>query len=334
MENVVVIGGGIAGLTAAKTLAESGLSPIVLEKSKEFGQKPCGELIVEKFYGFSIHDFIDDDSSIERRFDHLTVNYCGKDYVFNKSYIMLDRKQFEESTARSAMNAGAEIRMGTEVHDIKRCNSSILINNELEAKLVIGADGFNSIVRKSAGMRDMASAFAITAEAKTDFSHPFLFIDPEAIIPCGYAWIFPKKEGSNVGIGCFRGINVPPYWKRFSERMGIEALHLKGAPIPISLPSRTYFDNIMLVGDAARLANSSTGGGIASALISGLLSAKVAKDALENNRTEENFLRKYEEEWKKLIYKYLFRCYLKKKLFWEFFVNHKLLGRKILRSLF
>ncbi|MBZ9571913.1 FAD-dependent monooxygenase [Patescibacteria group bacterium] len=59
MEDVIIVGAGPAGLACALRLAESGISPLVLEKSKEFGRKPCGEMVTESCFNFSICDFLD-----------------------------------------------------------------------------------------------------------------------------------------------------------------------------------------------------------------------------------------------------------------------------------
>ena len=344
-KNIVIVGGGIGGLVAAKTLAKSGFSPLLLERNREFGLKACGEMVIEKMYGFSVYDFLDDESIIERKFDRIIINFYGKEYVLKADnslkilkkspsrWLMVSRKKLEEYLAEEARKAGAIIQMGKEVVSLRRKGGSVLINNEIETKLVIGADGFHSKVRGFTGQKIKKFAFAMSAEAETDFQYPHLFVSPN-IISRGYAWIFPQKETANVGIGGLDFQKVKPGWEKFCKNFKLEPRNAKGAFIPAQLPIRTYFDNILLVGDAAALSDPLTGGGINNAMVSGYLAAEVAKEAISRDRYNGRFLGNYEKEWKGLMFMKLYKCYILQKLFYNYFSNHRKITSAILKWLF
>lgn len=331
-EDIVVVGGGLGGLIAAKTLAENGISPLLLEREKDLCQKACGEIVAKDAYGFSINDFLDNPDVIERRFDRLIINFYGKDYVtipqkgkkkgFPPEIVSINKKKFHNYLLEKAKKKGARILMGEAVSELKRKNDFIIINGKIKTKLLIGADGFHSKVREFAGLKKPKGIFALSAYALTDYRYPYVFFDPK-IIPSGLAWIFPKKGMSNIGIGGFNKEEVRLSWLKFTKKMDIKPKNLRGAFIPASLPTKTYFDNIMLIGDAASQIDLFWGAGINSTLVAGYLAAQVAKKAIGNNRNDAPFLKKYEKLWKKYMYRDLLRSYFYQKIFYSFLINHK-----------
>lgn len=331
MEKIVVIGGGVGGLAAAKTLAEEGIPPLLLEKNKNFGQKACGEMVAEEFCGFTIYDFLGDESVILKKFDRVIINFWGREYFFNlknsifgfKRLLQIDKKAFEESLAKEAEKLGTKIFLGREVKKLERKKDSILINGEIEAKIVIGADGFHSIVRKFTGQKIKNYGFAISGYGESEIEYPYFVFDPR-IVQKGYAWIFPRKEKkANMGCGGLEIKKISQFLERFLKKFGLEITNKKGAFLPGQLPLKTYFDNIILVGEAACLTDPFWGGGINAAIFSGYLAAKTAKEAILKNDFSANFLKKYEKEWRKRFYKGLVRNYFFQKIFGNFLINQR-----------
>lgn len=333
MEKVVIIGGGVGGLITAKTLAEIGIFPLLLEKNKNFGQKACGEMVAEEFCGFRFYDFLKDENIILKKFDRIIINFWGKEYFFNlkdsplgfKKLLQINKKAFEESLAKEAEKLGAKIFLGREVKKLERVpkGGSILINDEIEAKIVIGADGFHSIVRKFTGQEIKNYGFAISGYAESEIEYPYFVFDPK-IVQKGYAWIFPRKEKeANIGCGGLEIKKVNDSLERFLKKFDLKITNKKGAFIPAQLPLKTYFDNIILVGESACFTDAFWGGGINTAIFSGYLAANTVKEAILNNDFSANFLKKYEKEWKKRLYKSLVKNYLFQKIFSNFLINQR-----------
>ena len=331
MEDVIIIGGGVGGLVAAKTLAESGIKPLLLERRKGFGQKACGEMVAEEFCGFTLYDFLKDKSIILREFNRMVINFYGKKYFFNlkssilgfKKLLQINKKAFEEYLTKEARKFGAKILLGKTVNEIKREGNSILINNKLRAKILIGADGFHSITRKFTGQIAKNYGFAISGYGKCEVKYPYFFFNPE-IIPEGYGWIFPRRGGeANIGCGSLKIKKVPLFLKEFLEKFNLKIKKIKGAFLPTQLPVKTFFNNIILVGDAACFTDPFWGGGINAAIFSGYLAGKITREAILEDRVDATFLSKYEKEWKKGLYKSLVKNYYFQKIFKDFFLYHK-----------
>ncbi len=114
MEEVVIVGGGPAGLTAALSLLEEGISPLVLERSAEFGHKACGELLAERFYGFEVGELVR--GAVERVHDGITVRFHGKELRFSGRGIpgwrrdsrlfFINRKKWEGLLAKKVRREG------------------------------------------------------------------------------------------------------------------------------------------------------------------------------------------------------------------------------------
>ncbi|MEM2265858.1 MAG: FAD-dependent monooxygenase, partial [Candidatus Hadarchaeales archaeon] len=154
MEEVVIVGGGPAGLAAALSLLEEGVSPLVLERSAEFGHKACGELLAEKLYGFDVGELVR--GSVERVHESLTVRFHGEELRFSGMkapgwrsefrLLFINRKKWEGSLAKRVGRGGGEIRR-EELRSLERGEGCLVLNGGLRTKFLIGADGALSLVR-------------------------------------------------------------------------------------------------------------------------------------------------------------------------------------------
>lgn len=357
MEDVVIVGGGPAGLTAAKTLAESGISPLLLEASPEFGHKACGELMAENLYGFSVSNFLTK-GVVERVHEEIAIRFYDETFVVSRRggrglisklriptrLLFINRKKFERGLAAKARASGATIKMGVRVFKIERGSDFLVINDEIRTKLLVGADGALSIVRRFLGLEPRDLAFAMSGRVKINslaeewrnLELPMLIVDPGKIADRGYGWIFPGRTEANVGVGIFEGHErfVRGLWKTFERTLGIEDRgeepETRGAFIPLSLSRKTWVDNVLLVGDAAGMVDPLTGGGLNGALLSGWLAARVCEEAVRKNETKGT-LKKYEERWKSHFLTSYLKSKLLSRLFYSFFINRKKLTSWITR---
>lgn len=317
MEEVVIVGGGPAGLMAALTLAEEGVSPLVLERSKDFGQKVCSEVMREVRYGFPILPFLGR-GVIEEEFEEVELVFHGK--IFRIPFaephplrkwlrepsplLLVDRKRMERNLAKKASTYGAVIRLGKEVRRVERKEGYLLLDGEIEAKIVIGADGALSSLRRFVGERLRNIGYGINVRMGRKGEKGLrVFVGPE-VIPLGDAWRFAGRKKENVGIWTSEeryAEMVRERWEAFRRKEGLPPQEVRIVPLPSSPPCRTSFSNLLLTGDAGGLNDPFTGAGIYAALLTGHLAGSIAVEAVKRKKFGASFLRKYEELWKKFM---------------------------------
>ena len=142
-------------------------------------------------------------------------------------------------------------------------------------------------------------------------------------LPAGYVWIFPKDEGlANVGIG----VQLSKITGMAEARKSLDAwiakhpayskgktIDVVGGGVSISPPIRqAAADGIMLVGDAARMIDPLTGGGIANGCIAGKICGEVAAEAAIAKTPTKDFFQKYEKGWRGRLEEKLYRNWLAK----------------------
>jgi digeranylgeranylglycerophospholipid reductase len=307
--DVLIAGGGPAGLGLAKKLAEAGVDFILLEEHKDFFQKACGEGLCRRDREHDMTELHGGKAGIANETDTLSIfiNSSLLIKVESEAYV-LDKTEFEKDMARQAIKKGGEIRMNQRFLSFERTDGWITANPQgIACRCLVGCDGAFSKVREFFGERPSVKAFAIAAyEQKKEEDHDLKFYIGKNVISGGYAWRFPKKDSYNVGVGALRKDIVMPAYRRL-----FDAEDMKGAFIPSDLPCRTYFEGGILIGDAASQTDAFTGGGINYSLIASKLAADVlAKISRSGGRFSEQNLKEYESLWKKAMYAQLRNSYL------------------------
>lgn len=291
--DVIIVGAGPAGATAAFFLGDAGLDVLVLEKERLPRYKPCGGGISASVLDQFPFSF---DSVIERR--PTSITYALQDRtvtvpVRGDQILMVMRDRFD---ALLLSHARAQVWTGKPVTSVDEGANFVEIKTADGARIrgrhLIGADGANSIVARSLGLRPqrvLAAALEIELPAPDEtirrFADSPLFIFGE--VEMGYLWIFPKESHLSVGIGALRPRrnNLKDNLKRVMANYGLslEDASVHGHPLPIywkrqPISSRRAF----LVGDAAGLVDPFTGEGIRLAIKSGRLAAEaIISGALE-----------------------------------------------------
>ncbi|MDG6221067.1 MAG: NAD(P)/FAD-dependent oxidoreductase, partial [Candidatus Thermoplasmatota archaeon] len=199
---------------------------------------------------------------------------------------------------------------------------------EIRAKLIVGADGFESQIGRWAGIDTNLEECDIT----TCFQYRMTNCEPNieycdfymgSAAPGGYVWVFPKNETTaNVGLGVLMNkLNDPGEVKHYLDRwIAKTPQYAKGRPVEmvagacsLSAPlDCVTADNILLVGDAARMIDPITGGGIANGCIAGREAGEVAALAVQNKDTSKAFLQQYEKRWRAKLENGLFRDWIAK----------------------
>ena len=340
--DVVIVGAGPGGSLAARYAAEAGADVVMIEKRQEIGSPVrCAEGISRAW--LDEVGIRSDERWVARNMDGAKLVspsgnslYVDEKVAGNEVGLVLERHIFDKAVAASAARAGAEIMLKTSALDIIKEGDRIVGVKassfgeplEIRARCVIGADGFESQVARWAGIDSTLKQSDIT----TCFQYRLTNIDIDdryceffigSVAPGGYVWVFPKDEDTaNVGLGIglpkLKGPGeVKGYLDRFirnNERFaGGQPVEAVAGAVSVSPPlDETVMDGLMLVGDAARLIDSITGGGIAHACLSGMYAGKVAAKALEADDFSKEFLQEYETLWRDRLENKLWRNWMAK----------------------
>ncbi len=320
--DVVVVGGGPAGSTAARFAAEAGAAVLLVEKDREIGiPVRCAEAVGEK----GIRSVVD--LKAEWIANHieavrLIAPNGTKVKVFHQDVgFVLDRKQFDYGLALLAAQAGAEVVTKAYVFGLLKNGPTITgvkvrqfgKEFEIKAKIVIGADGIESRVGRWAGLKthlrlkdvESCAQMTITNIAVDKQYCDFYFSDK--IAPGGYLWVFPKNQNTaNVGLGISsengHSKSALAYLKEFVNKKFPHASIL--TTIAGGVPCAPYMeemvgDGIMLVGDAAHQANPISGGGIVTGILASKIAGQVAAKAIADNDISRSRLHEYQSQWEK-----------------------------------
>jgi digeranylgeranylglycerophospholipid reductase len=330
--DVIVVGGGPGGLSAAVHLAEKGLRVKVFEKKKLLG-KPvrCGEYFPVKeemaklLPRVKCIDIIDaPEDSIDSKCKSIRlVSPRGHEFEFPFEAYILDRHVFETHLGDVARSKGADIDVGVQAHYYPETEGGWVGPTRETAdygEIIVAADGYPSETAERAGLpeREYAGPYAVATNIEylmTDLGVEQdvaeLYMDPR-YSPGGYGWIIPKGHGrANVGIGIrepyvHRDWQIRDLLTGFIEKNKVAARKLKGGKttsliadsLPVDGPlTRTYTDRVMAVGDAAGMVMPTNGGGIQTAMITGRLAGEAAVRYFEDKTP----LSSYEEAWKDQI---------------------------------
>ena len=303
--DVVVVGGGPSGATAARELAELGRSVLLLDKGGRI--KPCGGAIPPR----AVRDFDIPDEMIVSRITSarmISPNQRQIDMPIENGFVgMVDREHFDEWLRERARAFGAERRTGS-FERIERDDKGTLVvhyetrasaggtasKDSVKARMLIGADGalsrvaeailpdvpkprfvfaYHEIVRAPEGAK------AWYAPTRCDVYYQ------GKLSPDFYAWVFPHGETASIGVGsAHKGFSLRGAVARLRREAALDetvTIRREGAPIPLK-PMRRW-DNgrdAILAGDAAGVVAPASGEGIYYAMLGGKLAAEAVDLAI------------------------------------------------------
>lgn len=342
--DVLVIGAGPAGSTAARAAAENGARVLVVDKRRELGVPvQCGEALSEDILN-ELGIEPDPRWAINRINGTKLVSPSGtsitireKKAIGKVGYI-LDRKMFDRHLAILAARAGVDIHVDTFVDGLVKKNGRVKGvtartaegRTEFHADVIIAADGVMSRVARWAGLNttlgpeDIESGIQFKmVNVSFDSQDTMEFYFGSEIAPGGYVWVFPRGgDMANVGLGVLPARaekNSIDYLKDFVKNnpnlQKGKIVEINAGGVPVSGPlDETVKDNMLIVGDAARQVNSLTGGGMNYSMKAGNIAGEVSAKVVEEGKVSEDRLSEYEDRWRDVMEKTLERYYKGKEL--------------------
>ncbi len=331
--DVIIVGGGPSGSTAAMYLGKAGKKVLLVDKASFPRDKTCGDaqgrraanimkelgiyegytqLPGQKIYGLTL-------SSPDGTQVHLDVadrnapapGYVHKRKVFD-GFLYESAKKIVPTKMMQVKDVIVEDGFAKGIKGINEQGQE----EEIRAKLILGADGALSVVARKFGLANSPSEHNISAlriyykgiKGMTDRIEIHLV---KSLIP-GYFWIFPLPDGeANVGLGMIisdmqeKKINLkqavldeiqknPLFKDRFAGAQIVD--DVKGWTLPVaSYRRKSYGNGFLLLGDAASLIDPLSGEGVGNAMISGKLAAETVIEALKKNKFDEKLLKKYDK---------------------------------------
>lgn len=290
--DVVILGGGPAGIAAAIALSDAGVSTVLVEKYTYPREKICAGILTHKTISFleknlSFHKMKHAFSS-----NQVTTMYQRNDmgqFTIQFPFYLVQRQVFDFELLDFCREKGTHIIEGLTAIKLFPDENKIILSNDqsLTYKFLIAADGVFSWVRKQLGLSNFPMAFCIqnTIERKL-CSEPLRNLQEIKLnfgdVPLGYSWIIPYHKHIAVGTGAFT--NEVDYnalliaHEKLCKHIALPTIaKRRGAFVPIggfNNQAEHPYENIVITGDAAGLVNPLTGEGIYHALLSGFYAGK------------------------------------------------------------
>ena len=317
--DVIIAGGGPAGLSAAATIARAGRSVTVLEQNHEIGSpiRTSGGSFIDEMDALGIPARLYHPIS---RVRFLSPNEAAAFDYPQPKFCILDVRGAFQYLAERAIAEGARIRLST--HAASAITDEGIVrgvrtnSEELRSKLVIDATGYRSTLLKQAGLDPGFQRFGVGSEydlfaPHCDQSEAVLLVGG-TVAPSGYAWVCPWGRGRvRVGVGVVHPDsreNPEEYLDTLVANADRFGVNLKGAQ-PVEhhtglIPSERFVDRfagdgILGIGDAVGNASSLLGEGIRWAMHAGRMAGEVAARALAKGDVSRAALEPFERQWRK-----------------------------------
>ena len=307
--DAIVIGGGPAGSTAARYAAQGGASVLVIDGRDRIGAPlQCGELVPSNDEMRRLCPDVPDIEDLLRTPEHVIslrtnqmhlVPPSGKPLRYSFEGLVLNRVAHDEELVELARSRGVEYLVGTRVAEINSSTVILADGSQYNAQVIIGAGGHNDPLRKSHWDVDSLNIPVkfVLVDGKFDDALELHF---GSVAPGGYAWVFPKQGGANIGLGIQRnlakGRSLNLYSEEFFSRYQGEVIFSGAGSLPMSGTIPKFVKgNHLLVGDAAGMVLPSNGAGITIAMIGGRIAGQVVAEHLRDDTP----LEEYETRWNK-----------------------------------
>ncbi len=313
--DVIVIGGGPAGSTVARYAAANGADVLVIDGRDPIGTPlQCGELVPSND---EMKRLCPDVPEMDELFQtpeeavsrisskmHI-VPPSGKPLKFDFEGLVLNRVAHDEALVELAKQSGAKYLVDSHVERVEGNNVIVRKGDTYSAKIIVGAGGHNDPLR-----RDYWDESSLKIPVK------FVLMDGDfgeavelhfgSMAPGGYAWMFPKSSGANIGLGIQRsfskGRSLNQYAEEFISNYEGDISFRGAGSLPMSGTIRTFVKgDYMLVGDAAGMVLPSNGAGITIAMIGGRIAGLSIVRHLKEGRPLEDYQMLWNQQMGKVM---------------------------------
>jgi geranylgeranyl reductase family protein len=288
--DAIVVGAGPAGSTAAFRLSRAGARVLLLDRERFPRDKPCGGGLTYRAVRqlpVSVEPVVEDTVRHVRlgfRYERSVERHTEEPLI-----LMTQRRRLDAHLAEQAAAAGADFRDGVRATALELDDDAATVrfgDSAATAPVVIGADGVNGLTVRSLGLRGRR-AHGVALEGNVDHVHAREDHRGRAVVelgtvPGGYAWVFPKGDHVNVGVGGWEseGPRLREHLERACVAYGLPATRLesvRGYRLPMRRAGdRARSGRVLLVGDAAGLVDPLSGDGMYEAFVSSRLAAEAA----------------------------------------------------------
>jgi digeranylgeranylglycerophospholipid reductase len=306
--DVAVVGSGPVGSTLARYISNQGFKVVILEKKRNVGVPlQCAGLLGKRIKKINIlpPEFIMNE--VYGAYLHSPSETILKVSKKHPEAYVIDRVAYDKFLSDQAIDSGAQLLLNHRVEDVNIDTGEVMVRNgeKISAEVVVGADGYNSIVSKLFNPTlDYYEAVQYLMSVKDGIATDYVHLKAESKISPGFLWIIPISDNL-VRVGMFSPL---PYLAASThlEHYIKENLQLKNASylkkyhgcIPIYNPKKQIVKNrTILLGDAASQVKPTTGGGLTLGFLCAKLASEVMVEALEKENME--ILQKYQVLYRK-----------------------------------